>query len=210
MVQARQDAAGERVGRAYDALADAYVERFGRLDALAPQDRALVTRWRGSVAGPLLDAGCGPGVWTAHLAARGRPVLGVDLSARFLAHARRTHPDVAFARASLAALPLRDASVGGVLVWFSTIHLEPARLPVVLAELRRVLAPGGRLLLGYADGPPGLAYDHAVTTAWFTSLEALVELLAPLGLTVVEHEARQDEGARPVAALVARVDPPRP
>jgi SAM-dependent methyltransferase len=195
------------VGRAYDARADEYVALLGRVDLLADEDRALLTRWRDATDGPLLDAGCGPGHWSALLGQTGAPVLGVDLSERFLAHARRTYARPHFVRASLAALPLADASVGGVLAWFSTLHVEPARLPGVLAELGRVVTPGGSLLLGYPDGPAGQAYAHAVTTAWFTSLDALRPVLDGLGLEVVEHHARHDEGARPVAALVARRGP---
>ena len=193
------------VGRAYDARAEEYVALLGRVELLAPVDHALISRWADATDGPLLDAGCGPGQWSEVLAAGGRTVVGVDLAERFLAHARRTHPGPAYVRGSLAALPVRTGSAGGVLAWFSTLHVEPLRLPDVLGELRRVLAPGGSLLLGYADGAAGGAYDHAVTTAWFTSLAALRPRLAALGLEVVEHHARHDAGARPVGALVARL-----
>ena len=193
------------VGRAYDARADEYVALLGRVDLLAPEDRASIDRWARTTDGPLLDAGCGPGQWSGRLAELGRAVLGVDASERFLAHARRTHPGPVYVRGSLFSLPVRDASVGGVLAWFSALHVEPSRLPHVLAELRRVLAPGGSLLLGYADGTAGEAYAHAVTTAWFTSLDALRPVLVALGLEVVEHSGRHDAGARPVASLVARL-----
>ena len=203
MVRIGQEADAAAVGRAYDARAEEYVALLGRVELLAPADRTLIVRWAGSLGGPLLDAGCGPGHWSALLARSGRQVLGVDVSQRFLDHARRTHPGPAYVRGSLTALPVRDGSVGGVLAWFSTLHVAPVGLPHVLAELRRVLAPGGSLLLGYADGSAGEAYAHAVTTAWFTSRDALRPPLAALGLEVVEHHARHDEGARPVAALVA-------
>jgi hypothetical protein len=51
-------------------------------------------------------------------------------------------------------------------------------------------------LLGYVDGDAAAAFDHAVTTAYSWTAEDLGTLLAPLGLRVVEAEARQDPGAR--------------
>lgn len=194
----------EAVGRAYDARAEEYVARFGDLADLAEVDRALVDRWCGATTGVLLDAGCGPGTWGGLLRAGGRTVVGVDVSAAFLEHARATQPGTLLVRASLEALPLGDARVGGVLAWYSTIHLEPVRLPAALAELGRVLSPGGSLLLGYFAGPPGERFDHAVTTAYFWSAEALGSLLVAAGLEVVEDHLRHEEGSRPLAAVIAR------
>jgi len=194
----------EAVGRAYDARAEEYVARFGELADLAEVDRALVVRWCGTTTGVLLDAGCGPGTWGGLLRDGDRTVLGADVSTAFLDHARATQPGLLLARASLEALPLRDGAVGGVLAWYSTIHLEPARLPAALAELGRVLAPGGSLLLGYFAGPPGEPFDHAVTTAYFWSVDALSGPLAAAGLDVVEDHRRHEAGSRPLGALVAR------
>lgn len=72
------------VGAAYDARAQEYVGRFGSLDRFADVDRAVVSRWRDSTSGPLLDAGCGPGTWVELLQAGGRYVIGIDLSEQFL------------------------------------------------------------------------------------------------------------------------------
>ncbi|SEP62403.1 class I SAM-dependent DNA methyltransferase [Microlunatus flavus] len=196
--------AHEAVGAAYDTWADAYAERFGDVDRAAPPDRALVERWCDAAEGPLLDAGCGPGHWTALLAARGRSAVGLDLSARFLAHARATWPGVAFVRASADAVPLRDGCVGGVLAWYSLIHQPPQALPATFAELRRVLRPDSTLLLGFVDGEPGAAFAHTVVTAYAWSADALADLLAAAGLEVVEEHHRRDEGVRPHGALLAR------
>ena len=45
-----------------------------------------------------------------------------------------------------------DGSLGGILAWLSTIHHEPSRIGIPLAEFARTLRPGGGLLLGYFDG----------------------------------------------------------
>ena len=196
----------EAVGRAYDARAVEYVARFGDLSALAEIDRTLVARWRDSTTGVLLDAGCGPGTWGGLLRGGDRTVVGLDVSAAFLAHARARKAGVALVRGSLEHLPLRDGTVGGVLAWYSVIHLEPERLPGVVAELFRVLAPGGSVLLGFFAGAPAEPFAHAVTTAYYWSADALRPVLARAGLTVVEEHLRHDD-ARPLAALVARRGP---
>lgn len=193
------------VGAAYDARAEEYTALLGTPDRLAAVDVARVRRWRDATSGPLLDAGCGPAAWAQVLqGADARVVVGVDLSGRFLATARRRCPRLPLLRGSLAALPLRDAAVGGVLAWYSALHTPPAELPQLLGELGRVLRPGGSLLLGFVDGPAGEPFDHAVLTAWTWTTEALAPLLDAAGLAVVEHEQRRDPGQRPHGALVAR------
>jgi SAM-dependent methyltransferase len=180
---------------AYDARAQEYVDLLGSVDRMAPQDRVTITDWARATPGLLLDAGCGPGHWTEVLAGCG-PALGVDASAAFLASACERFPGVPFVLGDLAALPLADDSVGGVLAWFSLIHVPPASLDVLVAELARVLVPGGSLLLGFFDGEPEQAFDHAVTTAYWWSTPALTEILAPHGFTVERSGARQDPGAK--------------
>ncbi|GGO88758.1 methyltransferase [Nocardioides phosphati] len=186
-----------RIASAYDARADEYVEKMGALHQMAAQDRATIRDWRDATAGRLLDAGCGPGHWTDVLADDGRrEALGLDGSAGFLASARRRFPAQAFLAGDLAALPLAPGAVGGVLAWYSIIHTAPAGLPAVLGELARVLTPGGSLLLGFFDGEPGLPFDHAVTTAYFWSAEALTDLLRPHGFVVERSASRHDPGVR--------------
>lgn len=192
------------VGAAYDARSREYVELFGSLDKLADVDRALVSRWRSSTTGLLVDAGCGPGQWAEVLIEGGRDVLGVDLSEQFLTIGRRTHPGVAFVMGSLSALPLPTGRVGGVLAWYSLIHTPPQQLPPLLNELRRVLRPDGTVLIGFFDGIPGQSFAHAVITAYFWSVDALRPLLFKAGLEVIEHHRREEQGRRPLAALLAR------
>jgi SAM-dependent methyltransferase len=67
--------------------------------------------------GPVLDVGCGPGHVTAHLAARGLDVRGVDVSPRMVEHARRRYPSLRFDVASVTDLELVPGSLGGVLGW---------------------------------------------------------------------------------------------
>lgn len=189
---------------AYDARAAEYIAHLGSVEQMAAEDRALITRWRDATRGPMLDVGCGPGHWAALLAADGREVLGVDISAEMVAAARERWPVPEFRQAGAEDLPVPTASRSAVLAWYSLIHLPPERLPAALAEIARVLAPGGGLLLGFFRGEAGERFEHAVAPAWFWAPEMLEELLVEAGLAVAERHARHDPGARPHGAVVAR------
>ncbi|MBK3644259.1 methyltransferase domain-containing protein [Streptomyces sp. MBT33] len=76
------------VRESYDTVADAYAEQVPRPADLDPPARALLGMFAETVReaglGPLADLGCGPGYVTAHLAALGTPVFGIDLSPRMV------------------------------------------------------------------------------------------------------------------------------
>ncbi|CAH0187891.1 class I SAM-dependent methyltransferase [Microbacterium sp. Bi121] len=207
MLAQPRDSDDVAIAAAYDSRAAEYIELAGSIDQMDASDRRLIAGWRDSTAGPLLDAGCGPGPWTDFLHDGSRDVIGVDLSEKFLASARRTYPHLRFEAGSFRTLPVADASLGGILAWYSLIHTAPAEVPDALDEFYRVLAPGGSLLLGFFDGPPREPFAHAVTRAYFWSAEALDALLAEVGFTVTHQEHRQRTAAeastRPHAALTA-------
>jgi SAM-dependent methyltransferase len=98
--------------------------------------------------GILLDVGCGPANVTALLARAVGPnglVLGVDRSEAMLARAVRAQsgPQIGFLRADAQRLPLRDRTVDAV-VSVAVLHLVPDPV-MALAEMARVLRPGGQL-----------------------------------------------------------------
>lgn len=191
------------VQQAYDRRSAEYAERLGTMVAVHPADRALVEHWADGVTGTVLDAGCGPGHWSDHLRRRGVDVRGIDLSPRFVEHARAEYPDVAFTLGSLEAIPEDSASLGGILAWYSLIHMEPSRLGTVLNEFARVLRPGGVLLLGFFDGPDATRFDHAVISARTWSVSGMARQLEAAGFDVVETHRRTGPGYRPHAAITA-------
>ncbi|MHC1562386.1 class I SAM-dependent DNA methyltransferase [Actinomycetospora sp. C-140] len=145
----------------YDAIAEPYAEHFRDELAHAALDRAVLGAFAELVDGDVLEAGSGPGGVTAHLHALGVAIRGVDLSPAMVALARREHPGIAFAVGDMAALDVADASLGGLVAWYSLIHVPRPELPAVLAEFRRVLRPGGLLLLGFQVGDDVSHHDEA-------------------------------------------------
>lgn len=106
-----------------------------------------------SVGQRVLDAACGEGYGSALLARAGANVLGVDLSDVTVKHARQRYaglPDLRFEQADVTALDhLADASFD-VIVSFETLEHVQAQ-ERMLAGFRRLLAPGGRLLISSPD-----------------------------------------------------------
>ncbi|KQR17417.1 class I SAM-dependent methyltransferase [Cellulomonas sp. Leaf334] len=137
----------------YDTVAESYARRV-TLDGL-PVVRgvlALFAERVRAVGGPVVDAGCGPGHVTARLRDLGLDVVGIDLSPEMVRLARRDHPGLRFEVGSMTALDVPDGSVGGVLAWYSIVHVPDEDLPTVAAALHRVLRPGGVTMLGFHLG----------------------------------------------------------
>ncbi len=193
-------ALGERLAAtaaAYDAVSARYAEFVrGELDAL-PLDRAVLAAFaehvRADSGGLVADLGCGEGRIGAHLAGLGLGVAGFDLSAALTRIARARYPGIPFAVASMHALPLADASLGGIVAWYSLIHAGPADVAAYLTEFGRVLAPGGYLLAAFfeAVGEPLTRYGHAVTPAYRWPLDELAALAGAAGFAEVGRMSRE-------------------
>jgi SAM-dependent methyltransferase len=137
---------------------------------------------RASGVGPVLDVGCGPGRVAGLLAERGVPVIGIDLSPGMLEVARRDHPDLDFRVGTMTALDLPDGELGGVISWWSIIHLPRDVVPTAFAEFHRVLAPGGVLLLGFHVGDES---NHKTSGYGGLPMNIHVHRWQPEGLTEI-------------------------
>ncbi|RSM34561.1 class I SAM-dependent methyltransferase [Amycolatopsis balhimycina DSM 5908] len=136
----------------YDTVADSYADFVSDALEKEPYLKAALTLFAAQVDGPALDAGCGPGHFTAYLASLGVDASGIDLSPGMIDLARRSHPDLRFEVGSMTDLALPGASVAGVLASWSLIHIPDESVPVTLGHFHRVLRPGGRLMIGYHVG----------------------------------------------------------
>ncbi|MCX5409743.1 class I SAM-dependent methyltransferase [Streptomyces sp. NBC_00335] len=141
------------VAHFYDELADDYhliysdwdasIRRQGEaLDALIVQDRAAV-----------LDCSCGIGTQAIGLALRGHRVTGTDISPRAAARAAREAArrslSLRTAAADMRRLPFTDGQFDTVVCADNSLPhlLTEQEVNAALAEMRRVLRPGGQLLL---------------------------------------------------------------
>jgi SAM-dependent methyltransferase len=186
---------------AYDAAADAYARLFRDSLRDSPLDRAMLGVFadvvRADGAGRVADLGCGPGHVTAHLNELGLTAFGVDASPAMIGLARQAYPGLGFEVGSMAALTIADGALGGVLSRWSIIHTPPPEVPAILTEFRRVLAPGGHLLIGFSasDDPahPTQRYDHTVAPAYRWWPDHLAAMLRGSGLTEVARMVCEPE-----------------
>ncbi|WP_371102385.1 class I SAM-dependent methyltransferase [Streptomyces sp. PU_AKi4] len=199
----------------YDAIAEDYAVLFRDQLAVRPLDRALLAGFAELVGegGRVADLGCGPGAVTAHLASLGLSVFGLDLSEGMLAIARRENPGLRFEQGSMRHLDLPDGALGGVVSWYSTIHTPQEELPAVYAEFRRVLAPGGHLLLAFQCGDEPRRHEHPwghPVALDFRRMrpERVTPLLEAAGFVLVQQTVRAADTDRgestPQALLIAR------
>jgi ubiquinone/menaquinone biosynthesis C-methylase UbiE len=144
----------EPTRRSYDAVAGAYAD--GLRDELAgkPLDRALLAALleQTPAGAPVGDLGCGPGHVTGWLATQGAMAVGIDLSPGMIEIARREQPRAEFRVGDLLSLPATDGEFGTLIAFYSIIHLAPDELPAALAEMYRVLRPGGLTLIAFHIG----------------------------------------------------------
>lgn len=191
------------VTSAYSVRASEYVDAFGGVEHTVHSDVAFIERWATDVEGTVIDVGCGPGHWTHHLAEIGVEVEGIDPVVDFIESARRRFPHASFRVGRGEALGVSDGTLGGILAWYSLIHIDPLQLAEVFAEFARCLRPGGRLALGFFTGPVVEPFEHAIATAFYWPVDALCEEIERAGFAIIHRETRHDAGFRPHGALIA-------
>src|SRR6516162_2718611 len=203
------------IGHTYDVAAEYYASTFaGELDG-KPFDRDLLDRCAAALAGrgEVWDVGCGAaGHLTRYLADRGVAASGADLSPGSVVVARRCQPGLTFLVADMCDLPAGAASLAGIVAFYSIIHLPRPRIPVALAEFRRVLAPGGALLAAMHGGSGETGSDAAFglpvqVRATLVTLDEMTGMAASAGFTVRErHERAPYPGEYPSQRLYLRAE----
>lgn len=143
----------------------------------------------------VLDIGCGTGYGSAELARAAISVTAADLSADAVSYGRTHYPGVQFLQASAANLPLRDGSFDLVVAFEVIEHLADWNL--LLHEMRRLLAPGGQVILStpnksyYAESRkltgPNPFHTHEFTFAEFR--DALLAVFPHVSLFLQNHAA---------------------
>ncbi|MBL1120521.1 methyltransferase domain-containing protein [Streptomyces sp. 110] len=199
----------------YDVMAAEYADMVSSdLDA-KPLDRALLAAFTELVKaggnGPVADVGCGPGQATAVLRRLGVDAFGIDLSPGMIDLARRTYPDLRFEVGSMLALGLPEGSMGGLLAYYSIIHVPWERRSEVFSEFHRVLAPGGQVMLvfqvGDDRGHRSEAFGKAICLDWYRQQpDEIANLLRRAGFEVWATVTRQPDAAEktPQGYVLAR------
>lgn len=144
---------------AWESGADEWVAmmREGGHGSHAPAHDAVIHELLPPPSGATLDVGCGEGRFTRALAALGYDVTGVDRSEKLVAAAQAEDPGGRYLVGEIESLPFADATGALVLCVNMLMHVE--RLEAALAELARVLGPGGALVVGLAH-PMAEAGEH--------------------------------------------------
>ncbi len=168
----------------------------------------LDRRWRRltaqSVVRPgddVLDACCGTGDLAIAAARAGGRVTGLDFSERMLERAERKAPELTWVRGDLLSLPFAEASFDAATVGFGVRNVDD--LARALAELRRVLRPGGRVAILEITRPRGLLAPFY--RFWFDGVVPLLGKLLPGGsaYTYLPASVRRFPAPSDLAQLIA-------
>jgi len=192
---------------------DAVRSMFDRIAPVYdPMNRIMTAgldiRWRRLAAAAVvrpgdrvLDAACGTGDFAvADLRAGAGRVTGLDFSERMLERARRKEPRADWVLGDLLALPFPDASFEAATVGFGVRNV--ADLELGLRELRRVLAPGGRLAILEITRPRGPL--RPFFRLWFDGVVPVLGRVLPGGsaYSYLPASVRRFPDAEALAALL--------
>ncbi len=187
----------DRIAPVYDAMnrvmtvgLDLRWRRLAAASAVRPGDRVL-------------DGACGTGdLALADLRAGAASVTGLDFSPRMLERARRKAPELDWIEGDLLALPFENGVFDSATVGFGVRNV--AQLELALAELRRVLRPGGRLAILEITRPRGIL--RAFFSLWFDRIVPLLGRVLPGGAaySYLPASVARFPVAEELAALVER------
>jgi SAM-dependent methyltransferase len=138
----------------YDKVAKHYAEQFFDELSQKPFDRELLDLFAGSVrgCGRVCEIGCGPGQIARYLKDRDVDMIGLDLSSKMVACARKLNEDIEFEYGNMLELDASDGAWAGIVAFYSIIHLPRENVSRAFREFHRVLQPDGRMLLTFHGG----------------------------------------------------------
>ena len=202
---------------AWDAEADAWI-RWARAPGHDHFFWALVRPRLLELAPPpgrrTVDVGCGEGRLARELHALGHRVVGIEASPRLAAAARAAEPPIDVRVADAAAIPLPDASADLAIASMSLLNI--AGLDAAVAEVARILAPGGRFCFATAHPMSSIAAARRLLgeRSYFEELH-FTETRAREGLEMTFHDvhrplSRLFEALEQAGLLVEAVREPVP
>jgi SAM-dependent methyltransferase len=182
----------------YDRVAAEYAQRISGELEHKPLDRQLLDRFAARVQelGPVCDLGCGPAHVARYLHERGVQVIGVDVSLVMVEQARRLNPCIEFRQGNMLSLDIEDGAWGGIVAFYSIIHVPRTEIADALVEMKRVLRPGGLLLLAFHVGDETIHLDEwwgqkvSVNFVFFRP-EEMADSLRAVGFEIEEIVERE-------------------
>jgi demethylmenaquinone methyltransferase / 2-methoxy-6-polyprenyl-1,4-benzoquinol methylase len=189
----------------------------GMFDRIAPvydlMNRVMTLgldgRWRrlavGEVVWPgdrVLDACCGTGDFAVEAERRGGRVVGLDFSEKMIERARRKSGTIEWVQGDALELPFEGGSFDAATVGFGVRNL--ADLDRGLAELARVLRPGGRVAVLEITRPTGML--RPFFRLWFDVLVPVAGRILPGGkaYTYLPASVRRFPGPDDLSALLGK------
>jgi ubiquinone/menaquinone biosynthesis C-methylase UbiE len=136
----------------------------------------------------VVDLGCGVGNVVAHMRSKGKQATGITYQPAEIEAAKRKH-DLELVRGDLHALPWPDGSFDGAICWDALEHtLAPL---VVLKEMHRVLAEGGRALI-FIPGQPWQETPYHIIVPTIRQMRHLLDLAGFASYEVVDYSKHRD------------------
>ncbi|MCD7059441.1 class I SAM-dependent methyltransferase [Pelagibacterium xiamenense] len=207
--------------------ADAWIADMGETGDFGRQyvlDTPMLERVRAKRFSHALDVGCGEGRFVRMLTEAGIPAIGIDPTEKLIAHARSRHPEGDYRLGRAEALEFADAAFDLVVSYLTLIDIPD--LEAAIAEMVRVLSPGGTLLIANltsfstasipngwredADGNSQFILDDYMTPRsavaswrgisienWHRPLSAYMQLFLSHGLVLRHFDEPLPQGADP-------------
>ena len=153
----------------WETSADAWIADIGERGDYAREfilDPPMLARARTGRPGHALDVGCGEGRFCRMLASAGHVATGLDPTRRMI-EAATDRGGGRFVQGRAEAMPFADASFDFVVSYLSLVDIED--IDAALDECRRVLRPGGRLLIANLSGYASALPERSEADGWLRS-----------------------------------------
>ena len=204
------------IRRSYDIDAEGYAHEVDGLLESSPHLRAGLRLFAELIGEDsedrVADVGCGTGYVTGYLNGLGLNAFGIDVSPEMLKIARRDHPSCHFECGTMTQLSTEDAELAGIVAFWSIVHVPDSAMPGVMDEFRRVLRPGGLLLVGFhvGDGAKhtsrGYSGQGVDIDSFLRQPNTVAQWMRNAGFTVLSELVLRPADPSPGALLLARAD----
>ena len=182
----------------YDRTAEQYAQAFQNELNYKPLDRLMLERFfhENQHTGTVLDVGCGVGQTTHYLYQLGiKDIIGIDLSPQMTEIAGRLNPHLKFKIGNMLKMNFLSQSIGGVLSFYSIIHLDYDEVGIAFEEIYRVLKPSGQFLCAFHIGEGKLSVTDFLDTKveldfYFFNVDTMLAIAEKTGFKVLETLVR--------------------